>query len=74
MKAGGRMVAEQVLDDRGMGVPWRKVEGMGEQGKEVRGLDKVDRPWWLDSWGQWMGVWGFLVVVLWSWVVLGVFR
>ncbi|KAI6837245.1 Phytoene [Hortaea werneckii] len=72
--AGGKMVAEQVLDDRGMVVPWRcKGMGKGEGRKEVKGLDKVDRPWWLDSWGQWMGIWGFLVVVLWSWVVFGVF-
>ncbi|GAB1735580.1 hypothetical protein NU219Hw_g4157t1 [Hortaea werneckii] len=69
--AGGKMVAEQVLDDAGMVVPWR-CQGTGK-GKESAGLDEVDRPWWLDSWGQWMGIWGFLVVVLWSWVLMGIF-
>ncbi|KAI6822900.1 Phytoene [Hortaea werneckii] len=68
--AGGRIVAEQVLDDRGCEVPWRRVKGKGEQREE--GLDAVDRPWWLDSWGQWMGIWGLVVVVLWSWVLFGV--
>ncbi|RMY46917.1 hypothetical protein D0865_08981 [Hortaea werneckii] len=70
--AGGRMVAEQVLDDRGLVVPWR-CKGTGKGREEVAGLDKVDRPWWLDSWGQWMGIWGLLVVVLWSWVLVGIF-
>ncbi|KAI7276063.1 Phytoene [Hortaea werneckii] len=68
--AGGRIVAEQVLDDRGCEVPWRRVKGKGEQ--REKGLDAVDRPWWLDSWGQWMGIWGLVVVVLWSWVLFGV--
>ncbi|KAI7626457.1 Phytoene [Hortaea werneckii] len=68
--AGGKMVAEQVLDDRGCAVPWRRDEREGE-GARGKGLDKVDRPWWLDSWGQWMGIWGALVVLLWSWVLFG---
>ncbi|KAK4555274.1 ATP-binding cassette transporter CGR1 [Recurvomyces mirabilis] len=39
--AGGRLVAEQVLQDLGMSVPW---EEDGKEGKVKSSLDVVDRP------------------------------
>ncbi|KAK5133447.1 ATP-binding cassette transporter CGR1 [Meristemomyces frigidus] len=62
--AGGRLVAEQILGDLGMVVPWR-----GEVAGEVKGpLDRVEEPVWRDSWGQW----GLVVVGLMAmpWLVL----
>ena len=63
--AGGALVAEQVCDDLGISVPWR--EG-GKDGLRVRSkLDRVERPVWLDSGKEWMGlalVLGMLLGVL----------
>ncbi|TKA58665.1 Phytoene desaturase [Friedmanniomyces simplex] len=74
--AGGRLVAEQVLGDLGMVVPWeegkeRKVGGKGGDGKA--GLDGVERPMWLDSWTEWTSLlvligWGVMMAVLALWV------
>lgn len=50
--AGGRLVAEQVLEDNGMDVPWRgskKIEAKSN-------LDQVHKPIWLDSWAQWLAI------------------
>ena len=56
--AGGRLVAEQVLGDLGMDVPWREKE----QVKRNDRLDRFERPVWLDSWGQW----AVLLLALWT--------
>lgn len=64
--AGGKLVAEQVLGDLGMRVPW---DGKGEvEGKS--GLDVVQAPLWLDSWEEWLFVALALATV--PWVVLAV--
>ncbi|KAK4543383.1 ATP-binding cassette transporter CGR1 [Oleoguttula mirabilis] len=47
--AGGRLVAEQVLEDLHMDVPWRKPK----ERKQVGKLDRMDEPIWQDSWEQW---------------------
>ena len=66
--AGGRLVAEQVLGDWGMGVPWA---GKGEgEGREVGRLDRVERPWGWEGWVWWVLVWVVGVVVGW-WLVVG---
>ncbi|TKA26041.1 Phytoene desaturase [Salinomyces thailandicus] len=71
--AGGKLVAEQILGDLGLGVPWReRVEVGGEEGKG--GLDRVDRPGWLDSWEQWVGIVVAFAVVVWTcmlWFLVG---
>lgn len=56
--AGGRLVAEQILEDNKMGVPWRKAF------RHVRrsSLDVVDRPVWTDL-GQWW-LWLFVLLAL----------
>ncbi|TKA26073.1 Phytoene desaturase [Friedmanniomyces endolithicus] len=68
--AGGRLVAEQVLGDLGMRVPWREEGGgvVGGKRKEGKGgLDVVERPMWLDGWTEWTSV---LVLIAWA-VVMG---
>ncbi|KAM0718114.1 hypothetical protein Q7P37_006446 [Cladosporium fusiforme] len=53
--AGGKMVAEQILYDQGMVVPWS-----GEKVKTSNSkLDRVDRPFWLDDSKSWL----FIVVM-----------
>lgn len=47
--AGGRLVAEQVLEDLSMDVPWRR----DRERRKVSSLDRVDEPLWQDSWEQW---------------------
>ena len=51
--AGGRLVAEQVLEDLDMAVPWR---GQEKGRRKVSELDRVEMPVWLDSWEQWLGI------------------
>lgn len=51
--AGGKMVAEQVLEDQGMVVPWG---GEGKGMKREGSLDRVDRPFWLDDSRSWLFV------------------
>ena len=58
--AGGRLVAEQVLGDLGMEVPWRELEGVARDER----LDRVERPVWVDSWGQWVWVLGLVWTVV----------
>ena len=48
--AGGRLVAEQILEDYDMDVPWRS----GKPDQQVGELDRKNRPFWLDSWMEWM--------------------
>lgn len=48
--AGGKLVAEQVLEDRGMEVPWRKQTAARRSSR----LDVVDKPVWCDSWQEWL--------------------
>jgi phytoene desaturase (3,4-didehydrolycopene-forming) len=65
--AGGKLVAEQICGDYGVEVPWRKVDVKRVRGDGDAGgldLDRIERPVWLDSWEQWMGIFGGLVVVV----------
>lgn len=56
--AGGRLVAEQILDDNGIDVPWRKPFRFQKKSS----LDIEDRPVW-QEFGQWW-VWLFLLLTL----------
>lgn len=47
--AGGKLVAEQILEDCKVSIPWR---GKVEARRDDR-LDKFEPPIWLDSWEQW---------------------
>ncbi|KAK5164216.1 ATP-binding cassette transporter CGR1 [Saxophila tyrrhenica] len=62
--AGGKVVAEQILGDYGMEVPWKGGQGRARDER----LDRVERPVWLDSWEQWVGVLiaTFVMVVLYA--------
>ncbi|KAI0110952.1 phytoene desaturase [Hypoxylon sp. NC0597] len=65
--AGAKITSEQILEDFGMGVPWRgkRVGGMGQGLLRTEGmgkLDRVQRPW-----SDWSMVGYFLVAV---WLVL----
>ena len=64
--AGGRMVAEQVLEDYSMDVPWRQVE----QAALRSDLDLETRPLWLDSWQQWLTIALALALLPWLYVWL----
>lgn len=48
--AGGRLVAEQVLEDRDLETPWRKHY----EAASTKAFDRVDKPLWRDSWQQWL--------------------
>jgi phytoene desaturase (3,4-didehydrolycopene-forming) len=60
--AGGRLVAEQILEDLGMERPW------GDEERRVRNvrLDTVEKPFWLDDSRSWGAVVVMLMVVLWG--------
>ncbi|KAK5114199.1 ATP-binding cassette transporter CGR1 [Meristemomyces frigidus] len=47
--AGGRLVAEQILEDSRMDIPWRQEK----ERRRVSKLDQVEEPIWQDSWEQW---------------------
>ena len=64
--AGGRLVAEQVLEDCGMEVPWRQEIKEGVKGE----LDREERPVWLDSWQQWLMITLAVALLLWLYVLL----
>lgn len=59
--AGGRLVAEQILQDLGMEVPW------GQEEEEVRNarLDTVDKPFWLDDSKSWLFIVAMVMAVPW---------
>ncbi|KAK3690995.1 ATP-binding cassette transporter CGR1 [Vermiconidia calcicola] len=63
--AGGRLVAEQVLEDYDVEIPWR--------GSDVRTvkqhLDRIDKPVWLDSWQQWLLVVVGIALLPWLYVL-----
>jgi phytoene desaturase (3,4-didehydrolycopene-forming) len=69
--AGGRLVAEQVCHDNGVGIPWEhhdvKAKWAPAKGRD-ESLDRVDRRLWLDSWQHWMVL--ALMLNLVPWVVL----
>jgi phytoene desaturase (3,4-didehydrolycopene-forming) len=50
--AGGRLVAEQILGDLGMDIPWTgKFDASVRIGtKRDEKLDKVEKPWWAETW------------------------
>jgi phytoene desaturase (3,4-didehydrolycopene-forming) len=48
--AGGKLAAEQILEDCGQEVPWA---GSVKLQRDQR-LDAIERPVWLDSWEQWL--------------------
>lgn len=58
--AGGRLVAEQVLEDLGMQVPWGGEEGVVRNER----LDMVDRPLWRDDSVSWMVIAVVLVLAV----------
>jgi phytoene desaturase (3,4-didehydrolycopene-forming) len=58
--AGGRLVAEQVLEDNGINVPWRAVAETTSKGP----LDVIDRPEWLYLGVVWLSVLCLLALVL----------
>ena len=58
--AGGRLVAEQVLEDLSLTVPWKQQVKAETPGT----LDKAERPLWLDSGEQWIAILCVLVMVL----------
>ncbi|KAI0838228.1 phytoene desaturase [Hypoxylon sp. FL0890] len=70
--AGARITSEQILDDFGVGVPWRGREGERERGvrqKEKMGrLDRIERPWSLLSIALYVlfAVWLGLMLRYWS--------
>lgn len=64
--AGGRLVAEQVLEDYNMDVPWRRQQTVKKSGS----LDVENRPIWLDSWQQWTSIILLLAMLPWlyAWI------
>lgn len=60
--AGGALVAEQVCGDLEIEVPWRRKGGSAVEEKGV--LDRVEKPLWLDSSGEWSCIVGLLVTLL----------
>lgn len=69
--AGGRLVAEQVLEDIGIEVPWRVQTAISSKSQ----LDEVDKPFWRDSWQEWPAIalalsfvpWLALLILVWAW-------
>ncbi|KAH9828098.1 Phytoene dehydrogenase [Teratosphaeria destructans] len=66
--AGGRLVAEQVLKDRRMRIPWRAGAPVGKGKVRSVDLDQLNRPVWLDGWQDWLMLAVGLSLV--PWVVL----
>jgi phytoene desaturase (3,4-didehydrolycopene-forming) len=56
--AGGRLVSEQILDDNGINVPWRRAPRAQLKSK----LDVLDRPLWMEL-GEWW-LWLFVLLAL----------
>lgn len=61
--AGGRLVAEQILQDQQMYVPWRKEEKRGEL--RNRRLDQIDGVFYPNSWAKWLILAVLLSLVQW---------
>lgn len=59
--AGGRLVAEQVLGDYNLEVPWRTKS----DDKPKSRLDQVNKPLWRDSWQEWLSMALALAIVPW---------
>jgi phytoene desaturase (3,4-didehydrolycopene-forming) len=59
--AGGRLVAEQILEDLGLQRPW------GNEERKVRDerLDTIDKPFWLDDSRSWIFVIAMVMAVPW---------
>ncbi|KAF2773890.1 Phytoene dehydrogenase [Teratosphaeria nubilosa] len=66
--AGGRLVAEQVLKDRRMRIPWRAGAQVGKGKVRSVDLDQLNRPVWRDGWQDWLMLAVGLSLV--PWVVL----
>jgi phytoene desaturase (3,4-didehydrolycopene-forming) len=56
--AGGRLVAEQILNDYHVDAPWRNVSKVSRESS----LDVVDRPRWV-KFGEWW-LWVFVLLAL----------
>ncbi|EME86980.1 uncharacterized protein MYCFIDRAFT_29348 [Pseudocercospora fijiensis CIRAD86] len=67
--AGGGLVARQVCEDFGVEVPWAQHSERG--GERVGRLDRLERPVWVDSWEQWVGILLVLAVGPWVFCILG---
>ncbi|KAK3691500.1 ATP-binding cassette transporter CGR1 [Vermiconidia calcicola] len=63
--AGGRLVAEQVLEDYDIEIPWRGADSSPAEGH----LDRIDKPVWLDSWQQWLLVVVGIALLPWLYVL-----
>lgn len=59
--AGGKLVAEQVLQDCDLDIPWQEQR----QSQRDAVLDKPDKPVWLDSWPQWLLISLVLAILPW---------
>jgi phytoene desaturase (3,4-didehydrolycopene-forming) len=59
--AGGRLVAEQILEDLNMPKPWGNEERKVKNAK----LDTVDKPLWLDDSKSWIFIIAMLMAVPW---------
>ncbi|WPH00961.1 Phytoene dehydrogenase [Acrodontium crateriforme] len=64
--AGGRLVAEQVLEDLAMDVPWREKPSPVKTSR----LDRLDPPVWSDSWQEWMLIVLTLAFIPWLALIL----
>lgn len=61
--AGGKIVAEQILGDVGVEVPWGGDKAQARLGK----LDRVERPFWLDDSRSWLFVVVMAMALPWVW-------
>ena len=67
--AGGRLVAEQILEDAGRSIPWR----LEASAKATGALDQVDKPLWQDSWQEWLLIVLALCLLLFAWVFVSIY-
>jgi phytoene desaturase (3,4-didehydrolycopene-forming) len=66
--AGGRLVAQQIMEDLGMEALWS-----GEGGRKVvrdERLDRIDKPFWLDDSRSWLFVVVMVLAVPWVFGVM----
>lgn len=64
--AGGRLVAEQVLEDLGMGTPWKR----SMERRQVSKLDELATPTGLGSLGNWLRVLSVAMMVSWLMIIM----
>ena len=66
--AGGRLVAQQIMEDEGMEALW-SGEGGGRRVKDER-LDRIEKPFWLDDSKSWIFVIFMVMAVPWVFGVM----